>query len=58
MEWRHVTAFAWRIFTMIHDGQDLQLPMEPVGISAIQLSNGDIQLDVEKSKERYQFNRN
>lgn len=46
-----------RMLQIYIEVKDLQIPMEPVGISAIQLTTGDIQLDVEKSKERYQFKR-
>src|SRR6056297_1518697 len=46
-----------RMLQIFIEVKDLQLPMDPVGISAIRLTNGDIQMDVDKSKERYQFKR-
>jgi len=46
-----------RMLQIFIEVKTLQLPMDPIGISAIRLTNGDIQLDVEKSKERYQFKR-
>lgn len=37
--------------------KDLQLPLVPQGIACIHLTNGDIEMDIEKSKQRYQFKR-
>ena len=46
-----------KILQIFLEVKELQLPMNPQFISFINLSNGDIEMDVEKSKQRYQFKR-